>query len=77
MVKNVKHTETETICLNDQTVGNLKKYLARFPDDAKVVIHCTDKSGSYHNYDCQIGCNFDYQEENNTVQFCLGFPVDL
>lgn len=57
----------EIICLNMQTAGNMIKYLQRFPADAKMVIHTTDKNGVYRNYDCQIGCNFDYQEEANTV----------
>ncbi|MCJ7483923.1 MAG: hypothetical protein MUO31_13270 [Thermodesulfovibrionales bacterium] len=59
----------DDICLNNQTVGNLKKYLAHFSDDAKVIIHhaCIV-------YDCQICCNFEHQEETNTAQLMLGFP---
>jgi len=74
MAKNVKHTKTEAICLNNQTVGNLKKYLARFPDDAAVVIYSTDMNGNCINFDCQIACNFEHQVETNTIQFVLGLP---
>ena len=61
------------ICLNHQTAGNLIKYLQTFPADAKVVIHSVDRTGDFRNFDCQIGCNFEYQQENNLVQFILGF----
>lgn len=73
MAKKVGEHKTEGICLNNQTVGNLKKYLSRFPEDAKVVITTTDREGDYHNYDCQIACNFEHQHETNVVQFILGF----
>lgn len=73
MRKNNKHTETESICLNNQTVGNLKKYLTRFPNSAKVVIAGVGKN--YIDYDCQIACNFEHQEKTNTVMFTLGLPI--
>ena len=64
-----KYEDTvKSVRLNNQTVGNLKKYLDRFPNDAKVFI----VDGQYKNRDCQICCNFDHQEEKNTVQFMLG-----
>ncbi len=76
MAKNTKQINGESICLNDQTVGNFKKYLAMFPDDARIVIHSTDHEDYYHNYDCQIGCNFDHQKETNTVMVFQGFVVE-
>ena len=60
----------ETICLNNQTVGNLKKYLAGFPDDARVIISGIGES--YQDHDCQIACNFEQQEKANVVQFIPG-----
>ena len=50
--------EQDGICLNQQTVGNLKLYLNRFPDNARVFISGVGKS--YDNYDCQIACNFEH-----------------
>ena len=72
----VPHFAQEGICLNHQTVGNLKKYLAQFPDNAKVVIHSADRTGDYRNFDCQIGCNFEHQHQENIVQFILGWMID-
>ena len=61
------------ICLNDQTVGNLKKYLNLFPKDAKVVI--TDwKQG---NFDCCICCNFEHQIKTNIVQLMAARPIEV
>ena len=68
--------KVEGICLNNQTVGNLKKYLSQFPNDAKVVIHSADRGGVYYNFDCQIACNFDHQHETNTVQLLMGWMID-
>lgn len=65
------------ICLNHQKVGNLKKYLDRFPDDAEVVISGTDSEGNYHHFDCCIGCNFDFQTEHKRVVLSLGTIQDL
>jgi len=66
-----------SICLNNQTVGNLKKYLSRFPDDAKVSIHNVDRQGNYVTYDCQIACNFEHQEKTKEALLILGTPRDL
>lgn len=66
MAKNVKHPKDEVIRLNKQTAANLIKYLQGFPRDAKVVIHGMDNTG-YHNYDCQVGCNFEHQQKTNTI----------
>ena len=63
----------KAIRLNNQTVDNLKKYLDGFPDDAKVMI--SGVGTNYKDYDCQIACNFEHQEKENTVQFVLGLPV--
>jgi len=63
------------VCLNNQTVGNLKRYLDLYPDNAKVVITHTDREGNYINYDCQIACNFEHQEKENVIQFILGMPI--
>jgi len=64
-----------TICLNHQTVGNLKAYLDRFPDDAKVVI--SGIGPNYDDVDCQIACNVEHQEQENVVQFILGMPASM
>ena len=64
------------VCLNNQTVGNLKKYLDRFPDDAEVVIVAANKEGNYHHWDCWIGCNFEYQESHKRVVLHTGFVKD-
>jgi len=66
----------EGVCLNNQTVGNLKKYLRKFPNDARVVITSTDSEGNYRNFDCKIACNFEHQFKTNTVQLILGFIKD-
>ena len=76
MAKNTKHSKNESICLNNQTAGNLGRYLKGFPPDARVVIHGTDSEGCYQNYDCQIGCNFEYQEKAKTVILFRGFVTD-
>jgi len=76
MAKKQKKSIGEGVTLTNQTAGNLKKYLERFPSDARVVIHDTDRGGSYHLYDCVIGCNFEYQENNKTVIFACGFVVE-
>ena len=64
--------EQESIQLNNQTVGNLKRYLESFPDDAKVVIYTMDENMNYKHYDCLIACNFNQQHENNMVQLLIG-----
>lgn len=64
----------ETIRLSNQTVGNLKKYLAGFPDDAKVTI--SGVGDHYTDHDCQIACNFEHQKEKNTVQLTLGDLIE-
>ncbi len=64
------------IRLNDQTAGNLITYFQRFSKKAKVVIHHTDNEGNYHNFDAQIGCNFDYQNKNNVVVLFPGMLTD-
>lgn len=61
MAENVKH---------NQTVGNLKQYLERFPDDAGVVVSGIGEN--YNNHDCQIARSFGRQKKNNTVEFVLG-----
>lgn len=78
MTKNtkVKKETDEIVCLNEQTVGNMKKYLNRFPDDARIIIHARLNAGEYRNFDCCIGCNFDYQQENNMVFLYPGLFVD-
>lgn len=63
----------EAIRHNNQTVGNLRKYLAGFPDDAKIVISGIGEN--YADHDCQIACNFSHQEKENTVQFILGLRI--
>lgn len=55
------------ICLNNQTVGNMRKYLKDFPDDAKITIW-----HDYKTFDCQICCNFERQKETSTVMLMLG-----
>lgn len=65
----------EPICLNNQTVGNLKKYLSRFPDDASVVIHAKLNSGEWANCDCCIACNFEYQQKENIAILYCGLIV--
>lgn len=57
----------QSVCLNNQTVENLIKYLQRFPADAKVQIW-----HDYKDYDCNICCNTEHQIETNTVQLMLG-----
>ena len=65
----------EDICLNNQTVGNLRKFLESFPDDAKVVISGIGES--FASYDCQIACNFEFQRDQKLVQFIVGMPVEI
>ena len=60
-----------TIILNNQTVGNMKKYLDQFPDDAKMVI--ATENG---NRDCQIASNFDNQIYKNCVMLINGMVTD-
>ena len=71
------HLTPDAICLNNQTVGNLKRYLDTFPDEAEVVISATDREGNYHHWDCCIGCNFEFQREHNRIVLSLGFTKDL
>jgi hypothetical protein len=78
----VKQKEGETMStkqdehINHQTVGNLKRYLEHFPDDAKVRIYADDLlSGTWLNHDCRVGGDFEHQHETNTVQFFLGLPM--
>jgi len=59
--------KTKGLILNDSTVRSLKQYLKGFKDDAKIVIHI-----DYATYGVQIGCNFEYQKENNTVVLLRG-----
>ena len=73
--KTKQNKHKESICLNDQTVGNLKRYLNQYPDNAKVVISSMDKKGNYIDYDCQIACNFEHQQKENVVQFIPGMPT--
>ncbi len=67
------HLRQDGICLNNQTAGNLIKYLQTFPADAHVVITAVDSAGDDRNYDAQIACNFEHQEKTQTVQLLLGF----
>ena len=67
------HIRQDGICLNNQSAGNLIKYLQHFPADARVVITAADREGNYQNYDAQIACNFEHQEKTQTVQLVLGF----
>ena len=60
------------IRINNMDVGNLKKYLDNFPDDAKVVI--AGQGAKFEDLDCQIACNFDHQRSENVVQFTVGLP---
>ena len=69
--------DEDGIRLNAQTVGNLKRYLSQFPDNARVVINATDREGNYIEWDCQIACNFEHQHETNTVKFILGMVADI
>jgi len=55
------------ICLNNQTVDNLIKYLQQYPDNARVTIW-----HDYKTFDCQICCNFEHQKKTNTVQVMTG-----
>lgn len=66
--------EKKPICLNNQTVGNLKRYLEEFPDDARVVIHAySHNHQDYKIFDCQIGCNIEHQKETNRVILLKGW----
>ena len=60
------------ICLNNQTVGNLKKYLSGFKNDAKVIM----RTGENY-FDVEIGCNEDYQKKVQEVLLLKGFPVEV
>jgi len=61
------YVDDKPVCLNFQTVGNLKKYLEQFPNDFKVVIH-----SDYKTRDCVIACNYENQIESKTVQLIPG-----
>ncbi len=65
--KAMRLSELYSVCLNNQTTGNLIKYLQGFPDDAKITIW-----HNYKTYDCQICCNFEHQQKQNTVQVMTG-----
>lgn len=65
------YNESPAVCLNSQTVRNLKNYLSGFPNDAKVII-----SDDFKNFDCVIACNFEHQTKNKTVQLIHGFRVN-
>ena len=67
MTKTTVTKHEDGICLNNQRVGNLIKYLKGFPPEAKVEIWHDNKS-----HDCQICCNFEHQKEKLTVQLMLG-----
>ena len=56
-----------SIVLNDETVRSLKQHLKNFDNDAKLVIHFDNAL-----YGVVIGCNFEWQEENNTVSLLIG-----
>jgi len=71
-MKTKTQNKRDSVCLNDQTVGNLKKYLNRFPDDAKVYIW-----HDYKNWDAVICCNFEHQEADNIVQIMLGQFISM
>ena len=73
-MKGTKETKEEimNINLNDQTVGNLKKYLDSFPDNTRVVIYDLDENNYYQVYDCQIACNFKQQHESNMILLLKG-----
>lgn len=63
-----ERTEIESsVCLNNQKVGNLIKYLQRFPADAVVTVW-----HDYKEFDCQICCNTEHQIDTNNVQLMLG-----
>ena len=70
-------TEQNSIRLNCQTVDNLINYLKSFNKDATVVIHEQDKTGAYNDYDCVIGCNIEFQHQNNKVVLFPGLPTSL
>ena len=62
----------QSICLNNQTAGNLIRYLQEFPADAKVTIW-----HSYKEYDCVICCNDKHQKEENKAQLMLGEFIQI
>lgn len=58
------------------TVKQLKEYLDKFTPNAKVVIWEWDNPQSGDNvHDCNIGCNFEHQQEKQIVQLYRGLPV--
>jgi len=68
----MKLLKQKPVRVNQQTAGNLIKYLKSFPKDAKVVIHNHNENYGYYVSDCQIACNFEHQKETNQVMFTLG-----
>ena len=62
-----------TITINDSTVKSLKHYLEDFTDDAKIVF--TNPEPPYENRELVICCNFEHQNETNTVQLSSGFAI--
>ena len=57
------------------TVKDLKEYLNNFKDDAIVEIWEWNNPNSGDNFaECCIGCNYEYQQENQLVQLYRGLP---
>jgi len=57
----------DTVRLSEQTVDNLRDYLARFPANTPVTVWY-----DYKEYDCQICANTEWQKETGKVQLMLG-----
>jgi len=58
------------------TVKELQNYLSKFTPKAEVQIWEWNNPQSGDNiHHCNVGCNYEYQQEHQVVQLMRGFPI--